>query len=428
MVTSEKFAKNVDRRFLKHLINSTMVPFDVGMGTDKNTFLKAMFDESFQSITDYMPKKPRKYISIPKNKYAIRMVPTFHMSDYCLYYYVIKELESYLAQNRVENTYGGYRLSGAIRGRENEDFEPDYMDSINENSFNVVAWKQEFGEYQTKLRQTAERMGTDFNFAVSIDVANFYDYIKLDSLESKIRAIVASQNHIDEIYVLFKFLKNWGDYERHVGIPQDEIGDCSRILANFYLQDYDEKIHRICEQKGAVYLRYADDQVFFVNDRQLAEDILYDASYLLFQDGLNINAGKIKEFVSYQAFDDYYGFEVFEKLRFEEQDVNTAFDMFVDRKESGKKFRESSILKRLLHKKIKVNDLSNQKRIKLLSYLWDENFLLFANDHYMSQIYKLLTNDQERGEYLDTLLDLRNRTKFDSYKIQYEKFIKAIES
>lgn len=423
MKSKEEFIKLIDLRFFKHLNTKSLIPF--GEKKKRVEFLGSVYDDLLSNITSYKPKPPRKYISIPKSRYVIRMVPTFELDDYCVYYFCLKVLEDYIAENRVAGTFGGFRLGGKLRDKENQEFEPAFEDSYNENSFNTFAWKQEYGEYQAKLYETALKMGEEYQFAVHFDIANFYDCIRLDLLEKKIKNRVGNSSCNDEIYILFRFLKYWNtkfDSEKSVGIPQDEVGDCSRILSNFFLQDYDQFIFDKCQKKGAYFLRYADDQIIFAKSREDAEELMYLSSHKLFEEGLNISTGKTKEFTNFQEFDDIYGFSIFDKLKFEKQNINQAFERFVIKKDSFANFRESSVLKRLLHDKIKIEELHNQKRIKLLSYLWDEEFLLFSNDHYMKQIFKMLKDEGEKTEYLETLESIGEKTKFESYKIYLETF------
>lgn len=427
MKTKEEFIQLVDNRFFKHLLKNSLIPF--GNIEKRDSFLGKVYDELHSDLLNYKPKTPRKYVSMPKNKYVIRMVPTFELEDYCIYYFCIKVLEDYIAENRIEGTYGGFRLGGKLRDKENQEFEPAFEDSYNENSFNSFAWKQEYNEYQAKVYENALKMGSEYQFAVHFDIANFYDCIRLDLLEKKIRNRIEDKSFNDEIHLLFRFLKYWNskfDYEKTVGIPQDEVGDCSRILSNFFLQDSDQFSLNICNKKNAVFLRYADDYVIFSQSREDAEEILYEISHKLFEEGLNINTGKIKEFTTFQDFDDCYAFTIFEKLKFEEQSINQAFELFITKKENCVHFRESSVLKRLLHDKINLDELENRKRIKLLSFLRDEEFLLFASSHYMNQIYKMLKDNSEKEEFIKMLIAIKERTKFESYKIQVEYFINSL--
>lgn len=418
----------VDNRFFKHLLKNSLIPFK---NIDKrNSFLAKVYDDLHSDLLNYKPKPPRKYVSVPKSKYVIRMVPTFELADYCVYYFCIKVLEDYIAENRVEGTYGGFKLGGKLRDKENQEFEPSFEDSYNENSFNSFAWYKEYSAYQARVRENALKMGSEYQFAVHFDIANFYDCIRLDLLEKKVRARIKNGSCNDEIYLLFRFLKYWNsqfDAEKKVGIPQDEVGDCSRILSNFFLQDYDQFSHKICLEKKGLFLRYTDDHIIFTQSREDAEEILYKISHKLFEEGLNINTGKIKEFITFQDFDDCYAFTIFEKLKFEEQNINQAFELFITKKENCANFRESSVLKRLLHDKINLNKLENRKRIKLLSFLWNEDFLLFASEHYMSQIFKMLKDESEKEEFIIMLNSIKNKTRFESYKINTERFINKLK-
>ncbi len=423
MKSRSEFIKLIDSSFFNHLNKKSLIPFQEKRL--RKEYLDSLYSEVLLGITSYKPRQPRKYISIPKSHYVIRMVPTFELSEYCIFYFCLKVLEDYIADNRTPGTFGGFRLGGKLRQKENQEFEPGPENSYNENSFNTFAWKQEYGEYQAKLREAAIKMGTQYNFAVHFDIANFYECIRLDLLENKIRAKIDNNTCDDEIYLLFRFLKFWNskfDLEKSVGIPQDEVGDCSRILSNFFLQDYDDFMYKECVKKEGCFLRYADDQIIFTKTKVDAEELMYSASHRLFEEGLNINTGKTKEFTNFQEFDDVYGFTIFDNLKFENQDINKAFEMFVNKKNTNQNFRESAVLKRLLHDKIRIEELQNQNRIKLLSYLWDEDFLLFSNSHFMKQVYRLLRDDCEKEEYLRTLDSIDKKTLFESYKINLKKF------
>jgi hypothetical protein len=428
MKSKDEFIKLIDQRFFNHLNLKSLIPFNEKI--NREDFLEIVYDDLLSNLVNYKPKPPRRYISTPKSQYVIRMVPTFELHDYCIYYFCVKALENYIAENRVAGTFGGFRFGGRLREKEDQEFEPCFEDSYNENSFNAFAWKQEYDAYQAKLYETALRMGKKYQFAVHFDIANFYDCIRLDILEKKVRNKIKNEDQTDEIYLLFRFLRYWNvefDSEKSIGIPQDEIGECSRMLANFFLQDYDQFIFDKCNEKGAHFLRYADDQIIFAKSREDAEELMYLASHKLFEESLNINTGKTKEFTNFQEFDDVYGWSIFDKLKFADQDINQAFERFVIKKENCSNFREHSILRRFLNDKIKIEDLHNQKRIKLLSYLWDEKFLLYSNKHYMEQIFKMLKDKSEKVEYVRMLENIGEKTKFEAYKIHLEKFKKAIQ-
>lgn len=360
------------------------------------------------------------------------MVPTFEINDYCIFYYCIKVLEEFISWNRVDWTFWGFRLGWQLREQENQEFiEPDSSDSINENSFNAFAWKKEYWEYQAKLREYTELMWTQYNYCVQVDIANFYDTIRLDFLEKKIRDVVPSFGYNDEIMLLFRFLKEWNKLNepiKIVWIPQDEVWDCSRILSNFYLQSYDKYISDYCNNCSAKYIRYADDQLFFTQNKDDAEEILYHASVKLFHEWLNFNTWKTKEYKSYDELNNYYGFQIFEKLRFDNQNVNLAFNEIQERVNNRTTFRINSILKRLLHRKIDLTQLTERNRISLIDQLWNEDFLLFSDEHYMSRLYSILGSDNERLAFIEHLKNIWNRVFFESYKINLTRFLISLEN
>ncbi len=424
MKNKEEFIEIIDSKFFNHLIKNSLISF--WTNPNRIDFLNTVYDNLLSSISGYKPKKPRKYISHPKSRYVIRMVPTFELSDYCIYYYCIKSIEEFIAINRVEWTFWWFRLWWILRENENTEFiESDFSDSINENSFNAFAWKKEYWEYQAKLKEYALKVWGDYKFCVQIDISNFYDAIRLDLLYNKILTAIPSWSYRDEILLLFNLLKFWNthfDSEKTIGIPQDEVWDCSRILSNFFLQDYDNYIYSICSLKNAKYIRYADDQIFFTQSKEDAEEILYLASHKLFEEWFNINSGKTKEFSTYEAINNFYWFSIFEKLSFEWQDVNSAFELLEEKILTWVPIRISSILKRLLHKKINLENLSQRNRLKLVNHLWNEDFLLFSNAHYMWRIHWMLNSNEEKEEFIANLEKIFNKTKFESFKINYLKF------
>jgi hypothetical protein len=143
------------------------------------------------------------------------------------------------------------------------------------------------------------------------------------------------------------FLHGWnkrleGYNNKTIGIPQDEIGDISRILANFYLQDYDFQMKKICDSLGAKFIRFADDQIIYTKSKEDARSILFEASRQLFRINLNLNSSKVREFDSRELFNKYWAFDIFDLLKDKEDatKINEAIMLFLTRREEGAKFRE----------------------------------------------------------------------------------------
>ena len=119
-------------------------------------------------------------------------------------------------------------------------------------------------------------------------------------LEEKIRSASNGTEYNDDISLLFHFLRQWnkpleGYFPKTVGIPQDEIQDCSRILANFYLRSYDSNIFELSNNHNSRYLRYSDDMILFCPSKKDAEFLIFHASKELHKIGLNINSSKVRD-------------------------------------------------------------------------------------------------------------------------------------
>jgi len=182
----------------------------------------------------------------------------------------------------------------------------------------------------------------ELRYFVEFDVANFYDTINLDILERKIRAAIPREKN-EIVDLLFVFLRNWNRHFegygcKSVGIPQDDIGDCSRMLANFYLREYDEFMLATLQDTTRCerYLRYADDQIIMAETPDDARRILFQASTELHKIGLNINSGKVHHFSSREDFAYYWAFDLFDLLADSGNitSVNKAAEKFVAQADS----------------------------------------------------------------------------------------------
>lgn len=134
-------------------------------------------------------------------------------------------------------------------------------------------------------------------YVLQLDLSNFYDCVRLDILERWIR----EHSPPDKgwvIALLFYLLNHWnrrntGLHPQAVGLPQDALADCSRILANFYLQQFDRFAAGICAQAGANYFRYADDQMILLNDPGKIDNLLLLLTRNLDRYGLRVNQKKV---------------------------------------------------------------------------------------------------------------------------------------
>jgi hypothetical protein len=243
----------------------------------------------------YAASIPEAEIVANKGYGVARTIPVFCIEDYIVFYFCIKELEEVLCGNRTEHTFGGWTLGGRMRKLEELDVEFDSGFSNSRYSFNPRAWIAAFGEFNSLLFAQLDT-GT-YSHVLQFDLSNFYDSVRLDILERWIREeSKPSKGWI--IALLFYFLNQWnrrntGLHPQAVGIPQDALADCSRILANFYLQRYDKFASQLCTKANAIYFRYADDQMILLRDPAQVERLMLLLSRHLDRFGLRINQKKV---------------------------------------------------------------------------------------------------------------------------------------
>jgi hypothetical protein len=415
-IDQEYFNKIFESRFWKKLKDS-IVPFEDN--PNKQDFLKQLYDEI--TLFTYNPSTPREYIVINKNNGISRYVPTFNRKDYCVYFLCIKLLENDIAINKVEGTFGGWTLGNPIRLKEEQEIiEIEYVPY---NTLNELSWIQAWQSFQHIVRTFRDIQR--WNYFVKIDIANFYDCINLSILERKIRHIIHKSKQ-DVVSLLFHFLRNWnkkleGYNQKTVGIPQDEIGDCSRLLANFYLQDYDLKLKSVCDQLGAKYVRFADDQIIYANSIDDIKSLLFEASRELLRINLHLNSSKVIYFRSVNDFNEYWSFEIYDLLKNENDsdNINKAVKKYLQNIENKVLFRESSVLKRLLRVDFKY--IMPEYRHQLLSMFFNPEFLSELNFWLFSKIREKINSDVELYCILDDLID---KVLFNGYHYNLLAFYK----
>lgn len=257
----------------------------------------ALTEALFEDISSarYAPGVPETEIVINKGLGVARTVPVFSIRDYCVYYFCVKELEHVLCGNRIPNTFGGWTLGGQLRVKENDEIESDAA-AYGRYSFNPHAWTEAFGQFNALLFAQLEL--ARYDYILQLDLSNFYDCIRLDVLERWIREHAPPEKGW-VIALLFYLLNHWnrrntGLHPQAVGLPQDALADCSRILSNFYLQKYDKFAANLCSQAGGIYFRYADDQMILLNDQQKVDNLLLLLTRNLDRYGLRVNQKKVK--------------------------------------------------------------------------------------------------------------------------------------
>lgn len=417
MLDLESFLKIFPKSFTKKL-NESIIPHNYPL--NRNEIAHNLYKE----LTEfrYHPSTPRDYIIINKGNHVARISPTFYPKDYFVYYFCTKVLEDEIAVNYVEGTYGGWRLGNKIKLREVSD-DLELSDSAPSNSYNPFLWSENWSDFQKKAFENNNL--EEFKYVVKLDIANFYDNVNIDLLSKKLH-LAAPKNKTFYIDLLIHFLNNWnkkfqGYSKKSVGLPQDEISDSSRLLANFYLQDYDKEIKNRCDSLKAKYLRYADDQLFYTKSLQDAQFLVYETSKLLSRIGLNINAGKVEYFDNPEKFNQYWAFELFELLgdKNNKENINIGIKKFIEWKDKKISFKEHSVLRRILNQDFKLFETSSKH--KVLAYLFDKEFISMMNNWSMSKVYEQL-NSEDRIEFLRILDNLINENHFNSFHYNLIKF------
>jgi hypothetical protein len=435
MIAYSDFKKYFNNDFWKSF---KRLPFDIKI-PEKERFIKLVYDSIVTKR--YYPSTPIRYIDIDKGNGVARTVPVFDLKDYCVYYFCIKILESKIAINRVQNTFGGWTLGGVMRQTEDEevsisspvieDVDDMIEASTNPYSFNPYAWSKVYGDFNSKLYATAKTFNG--SYVAELDIANFYDSVRLDILENKIREITTN-NESEVVSLLFHFLNYWNReinfYNgQTVGLPQDALGDFSRILANFYLQDYDLYMKAKAEEVGGSYFRYADDQFLFAPDEDGVKKLVFFASKKLNCFGLSINQKKVvyrktEELITYRSFD------VFEILANEETrdnpDIIESFaDEYLKIRSSGLdslKGKGLPLVNKLLFRKIELLPVS--KKMVILSDLLDDNYISIIKADKFERIYSLLYS-KDRKKFINQLLKLSQKNYHNSFHYELIKFLKS---
>lgn len=415
MINNASFNKHVGQRFWKHIHKETLISYTEEI-PKREPFLKTLC-ENIEKMK-YVPAPPRGYVVSHKQNLVVRFIPTLTEEDYCVYFYCIKRLENEIAKNRIKGTYGGWKLGGKIRKLEGF----DEASSMPDFSYDRFAWKQAWTEYQQRAYKLYKKPNNN-NFII-FDIANFYDSINLRKLEILVREIVG-KNKTDVVNLLFYFLSNWGKRDLNYdgvssGIPQDEVGDCSRILANFYLQNYDKTLYSICIKRNSNYLRYADDQIIASPDEKTAKEIMFLASKELIKLGLNLNASKAKLF-SKEDFFKYWSFDIFSLLvdPANNTKVIKSWEIYKKRVSDNVKFKPDTVLKRMLS--CNLNSLPDKIKNSILQEVLNKEFIMSVNEYYLKRIY-MFTNSTGKKEFLKYLNNLSEDVLFNQFHLRVIKF------
>lgn len=380
---------------------------------------------------EYFPSLPLTVKESDKGHGVARQIPIFHLEDYSVYYYCVRKLEHVIAKNRVEGTYGGWSMGGKIRKLENAEEPTDEYQLT--YSYNPAAWAKYYGDFNGRVYGKIKELqdtGKGNYLVYELDIANYYDNIQLAILENKIRR----DSDYSESGVLDLLMYFLGYSNRHVtqyqkrsvGIPQDAFGDCSRLLANYYLQDYDLYMSELAKKHDATYFRYADDQMLFVPSVEVGEVLVQTASRRLARIGLNINQKKVIS----RTLDELYIYRSFEindlfKPQYSNKDQSIVREFAtksftaIENDAGCLKDRGYPLLKRLITANYNLLDVT--QRTKLMRYVFDPGFIKGSRAYSFTAAYAKM-REEERVDYLKLISELTVKSKHSAFHYEVLAF------
>lgn len=414
MSNNEKeFLKIFSSSFYQKVLNESLVSFKYTMN---KTEAKKIMIESYNNLINYNYNitVPQEYIYLIKSRYVSRIIPVFTVQDEAIYFYLCKQIEDDICNNRVAGTFGGWRIGNSIKSLECEELE--YV----VNSYDPGLWVKNWKDFQKYIFTNLEKY--NYKYALKLDIANFYDSIDINILSRKLYRCCDKKNYkiVELIVYLLKFWnKKFSCYnENSVGIPQNEFGDQSRMLANLYLNDYDLIMEKICLDNECKYSRFADDQIILFDNEEQINNIMLICNKELRKIGLNLNASKEHKF-THDELINFYLFKELEKLdngKYDEA-ANDFFKLY----DSGIEVRSDTFFRRCLTIGLKKFSISN--RNKIVSIITNEDFIIKCGVQHLSGIYKNLYIE-EKQKFIDSLFLIFKKIKFNGFKYTVITFSK----
>jgi hypothetical protein len=381
IIDEEKFIKSIDSQFWKKATSNVAFK-DVIHYQDINrtSFLKSLC----RQINEYEHNfsKPNYYY-FPKSQGVLRKVKSYSIADIVIYYFCVKLLQDKLYEkiSQNEKIFGGFKFTAANKSTV-EVADSDVIYPIEYESFlSKDSFKMEWKEFQKLAKEAVDKR---YDKYVHVDIAHFYDDINLDILEREIRNIVNGESNVIEL--LFHFLRYSDKRDlsyspNNVGIPQEEIGDMSRVLANFYLSSFDTVILKYLSDNFSAndytFMRYSDDMWFCFNgDNDDAFKLIQQISLSLEKIKLHINEKKTciynrRDFIKHWHFNKW---KQIQKRWSDRSFIKDNFEKLINGQQNGRWSSLSSYL-------LKIITSSSSKYIPLYNYSDSHQLILNLLDN-----------------------------------------------
>jgi len=175
-------------------------------------------------------------------------------------------------------------------------------------------WRDYYPQFRNNILN--ENRKSEIKYRISCDISKFYDNIRHDILIQQIQKYITD----DYIFATVKRIVELYKYEDEVqkGLPQGPA--YARILANLYLNRFDEQI----SQYTTGYYRYVDDIFLFFKNEKNAKDGLKKVVALLRELGLTLSQDPKKKPKIFEAADeedllnylDSIRYGIFEEFKF----------------------------------------------------------------------------------------------------------------
>jgi hypothetical protein len=334
----------------RHMAKSCAVRL---MSNEEYQQRRALFESAIDEVNDgsYASRRIHGFLSAPKGSSVARFIPVLTFTDTAVYFACMQHIDRKLAGATVPNTFGGWQLGTARREMEEQEamrlFSGEGCPSMPSSCYNRAAWMKHWQSFWKLLAARYEGADDEAWFAM-FDIANFYDSVDLRRLETSVRA--ASGDDHFAINVLFHLLGSWNRalclYTHSTkGLPMDLVGDCSRLLANYFLTTFDKAFREHVQSHNGDFMRFADDMVVCSETRVGCEKFVFEASSRLHELGLNVNVAKVK-YCSKREFQRFWGFVIMD--RFESGEVKDALSLLREVVDDNAFGRRSTALKRAI--------------------------------------------------------------------------------